>query len=72
MEAVRRQTPDVRVGGPCLSVAYFYRNNYTMWNGMKDFMDRTGGRLDFYSFHAYDFFKWDDGDAIDVQLVDYH
>jgi hypothetical protein len=62
MEAVHREAPGVRVGGPCLSVAYFYRDNYRLWLGMKDFMDRTGGQMDFYSFHAYDFFNWRDGD----------
>jgi hypothetical protein len=61
MAAVHEAAPDVRVGGPCLSVAYFYRDRYRLWNGMKEFMDRTGGRMDFYSFHAYDFFKWADG-----------
>ena len=61
MDTVHREVPGVKVGGPCLSVAYFYRNNYKLWNGMKNFMDRTGGRMDFYSFHAYDFFRWSDG-----------
>lgn len=62
MEAVRRTVSGVYVGGPCLSVAYFYRDNYRLWSGMQDFMDHTGGQMDFYSFHAYDFFKWEDGD----------
>lgn len=57
MAAVHRETPAVKVGGPCLSVAYFYRDNYRVWNGMKDFIDNTGGNMDFYSFHTYDFFK---------------
>ena len=61
-EAVRRFTPEVHVGGPCLSVAYFYRDNYRLWKGMKYFMDETKGEMDFYSFHAYDFFKWNGND----------
>jgi len=62
MEVMHREFSTVKVGGPCLSVAYFYRDNYRLWKGMKDFMDLTGGRLDFYSFHAYDFSNWKDGD----------
>jgi hypothetical protein len=61
LDAVHRETPGVKVGGLCMSVAYFYRDNYRLWTGMKDFMDRTGGRMDFYSFHAYDFFNWENG-----------
>ena len=61
MDAVHRETPGVKVGGLCMSVAYFYRDDYRLWTGMKDFMDRTGGRMDFYSFHAYDFSNWKDG-----------
>jgi hypothetical protein len=61
MDAVHRETPGVKVGGLCMSVAYFYRDDYRLWKGMKDFMDRTGGRMDFYSFHAYDFFNWENG-----------
>ncbi len=62
MEAVHEETPGVKVGGPCLSVAYFYRDKYRLWQGMKHFIDNTGGNMDFYSFHAYDFFQWKDGD----------
>ena len=29
---------------------------------MKYFMDETKGEMDFYSFHAYDFFKWNGND----------
>lgn len=61
MDVMHREVPGVKVGGLCMSVAYFYRDNYRVWTGMKDFMDRTGGRMDFYSFHAYDFFNWENG-----------
>ncbi len=57
--AVSALTPKVQVGGPCLSVAYFYRDNYRLFSGLKYFMDETDGEMDFYSFHAYDFFQWD-------------
>lgn len=57
--AIHKMVPSVKVGGPCLSVAYFYRDNYRLFEGIKYFMDETEGKMDFYSFHAYDFFRWD-------------
>jgi hypothetical protein len=54
--------PDVKVGGMCMSVSYFYRENYQSFNGMKGFYDLTEGKMDFYSFHSYDYFDWTDGD----------
>ncbi|MEM7809307.1 MAG: beta-agarase, partial [Planctomycetota bacterium] len=53
---------DTLVGGPCLSVAYFYKNGFNGFNGLKQFIDDTDGRLPFYSFHAYDYFTWEDGE----------
>jgi hypothetical protein len=61
-EVLKRDFPDIKVGGPCLSIAYFYRDDYRLWKGMKDFMDGTGGKLDFYSFHTYDFTNLKDGE----------
>jgi hypothetical protein len=43
-------------------VAYFYRDAYRGFNGMRDFIDRTGCAMDFYSFHVYDYFHWDGTD----------
>lgn len=57
--AVQERGLDVKVGGPCLSVAYFYRRGFTAFDGLKEFMANTNGELDFYSFHAYDYLKWD-------------
>lgn len=62
MEAVHRETPEVKVGGPCLSVPYFYGKQYRSFNGLKAFIDGTGCRLDFYSFHSYDYLRAQDGD----------
>lgn len=62
MDKVHELTPDVRVGGMCMSVSYFFRNNYHSFGGMKGFFDRTRGQMDFYSFHSYDYFKWEDED----------
>ena len=53
-EKVHESIPGVLVGGPCFSVAYFYRDDYKIWNSFKTFVDKTNGELDFYSFHAYD------------------
>jgi len=51
------QVPTI-VGGPCSSVAYYYRDNYTNFSKLSDFIDATQGKLDFYSFHVYDFYRW--------------
>ncbi len=49
---------DVEVGGPCLSVSSFYGNNYASTKGICQFMDDTNFGLDFYSFHSYDYYRW--------------
>ena len=59
METVYRATPEVKVGGLCMSVAYMYRDDYKSWKGLKQFIDMTEGKMDFYSFHAYDFVRWE-------------
>lgn len=58
-KAIKARTPEVKVGGPCNSVAYFYRDQFNAFNGVKRFMEMTRGELDFYSFHVYDYFEWD-------------
>ncbi len=62
MHAVRAATPDVKVGGPCLSVAFFYKRQFGEFSMLREFIDGTGCGLDFYSFHAYDFLGEKDGD----------
>ena len=57
------------IGGPCLSVAYYYKNNYQYLDSITNFIDGTGCQLDFYSFHSYDFMGWSgtvgtDGDFV--------
>jgi Porphyranase catalytic subdomain 1 len=54
-DAVHRMVPGVRVGGPCLPVAYYYGRQYDNFRGLRDFIDNTKCGLDFYSFHVYDF-----------------
>ena len=49
---------NVAIGGPCMSVGYFYKNNYSSFS-MKNFIDNTACNLDFYSFHVYDYMQWD-------------
>ena len=61
-EIVQKATPEVKVGGLCMSVCYFYRRNYNGFNAIKNFMDMTNGELDFYSFHTYDYLRWRDGE----------
>ncbi|MEO0795503.1 MAG: beta-agarase [Verrucomicrobiota bacterium] len=61
-EKIQQTMPEVEVGGMCQSVSYFFRDNYQNFNGMKNFYDNTEGKMDFYSFHSYDYFKWEDDD----------
>lgn len=61
-EAVHREVPEVQVGGPCLSIAYFYKKGYKALDGFASFIANTGCRLDFYSFHVYDFLRGGDED----------
>lgn len=49
---------DVQVGGPCFSVSYFYKNEYKATKQMVEFMKGTDFKLDFYSFHTYDYMRW--------------
>ncbi len=61
-EAVHRRQQEVQVGGPCLPVAYFYKKGYKGLDGLASFIANTGCRLDFYSFHVYDFLRDVGGD----------
>jgi len=47
-----------KIGGPCSSVAYYYRDNYQDLDNFTTFIDNTEGNLDFYSFHVYDYLSW--------------
>ena len=60
-KAAHQEVPGVRVGGPCLSVAYFFRDQYRAFDGLKKFIDNTHCGLDFYSFHVYDFLEEKNG-----------
>lgn len=62
MEKVHALTPNVKVGGLCSPVCSFYRNNYKSFGGLKSFIDLTLGKMDFYSFHVYDYHSWKDGE----------
>ncbi|TWT85145.1 Beta-porphyranase A precursor [Planctomycetes bacterium CA13] len=61
-QLVHEKTPEVQVGGPCMSVCYFYRNDYKSFEGLKNFIHNTNGNLDFYSFHTYDYLRWREGE----------
>ncbi len=60
-QAVQAMGLNVAVGGPCLSVAYYYNSQYGAFDGLKSFIDGTNAELDFYSFHAYDFLRRGNG-----------
>ncbi len=60
-QAVQAMGLNVAVGGPCLSVAYYYKSQYGAFDGLKSFIDGTNAELDFYSFHAYDFLSRGNG-----------
>ncbi len=61
MHAVHEKTPNVKVGGFCMSVAYMYRNLYHVFRSFTRFIDNTNCDMDFYSFHVYDYYRWRDG-----------
>jgi len=46
------------IGGPCQSTCSFYSANYQQFLKFANFIDLTQGKLDFYSFHMYDFYYW--------------
>ena len=58
---IQAETPGVRVGGPCLAMAHFPSRGYKGFKSLANFLDATGGQLDFYSFHVYDFYQVEDG-----------
>lgn len=62
MDKVHEETPEVQVGGMCQSVSYFFRDNYQNFSGFQGFLKNTKANLDFYSFHSYDYFSWEEGD----------
>lgn len=55
---------DVKVGGPCNSVSYYYRREYDHLSNFTNFIDGTNAELDFYSFHTYDYMSWDGSDFV--------
>ena len=51
---------NVAIGGPCYSVGNFYKNEYSNLKHLTNFIESTNFELDFYSFHIYDYMRWDD------------
>lgn len=62
LDKVHEVAPGVKVGGPCSAVAYFYKDEYDAFQGFSKFIDATECRMDFYSFHIYDFLSEEKGD----------
>jgi len=58
--SVREKGINTKIGGPCLSVSYFYRDNYQRLYNFTQFIDNTDFELDFYSFHIYDYYQWNE------------
>ncbi len=57
-EKAKKEALPTLIGGPCFSVAYYYKNNYQYFSNLSKFIDNTRCQLDFYSFHVYDFLRW--------------
>lgn len=62
LDKVHEMVPGVKVGGPCSSVGYFYKQEYKSLDGFASFIDATACRMDFYSYHLYDYYRPGDGD----------
>jgi len=58
---LREKKLNTLVGGPCSSVGYYYRNRYQSLDNFTNFIDNTNAKLDFYSFHVYDYMRWNAG-----------
>ncbi len=67
-EKIQQRTPKVKVGGLCMAVPYLYNDHYRIWKGMKDFIDNTQGKLDFYSFHAYDYYEQEEAGKNETRI----
>lgn len=50
------------VGGACYSVSNFYKKEFGSLDQIKTFIEGTQNKLDFYSFHTYDYMRWNDTD----------
>ncbi len=48
------------VGGPCIWMPYFYKDNYNYLDNITKFIDNSSAELDFYAFHIYDFLQWNE------------
>ena len=54
--AIRKQTPNVKIGGYTTAFPNFEMGNFQRWhNRWKLFMDLAGNQMDFWSIHLYDF-----------------
>lgn len=62
--AFKERVVDTLVGGPCSSVAYFYKRQFSAFGGLQGFIDNTRCELDFYSFHVYDYLNWNGEDLV--------
>lgn len=59
-EKVAEMGLNTEVGGPCYSVSNLFQHEYGSLSRLTNFIDNTNFGLDFYSFHTYDYMRWDD------------
>jgi len=59
LDRAKSEGISTEIGGPCYSVGFFYKRDYQNLQTFTKFIRNTQARLDFYSFHVYDFMKWD-------------
>lgn len=61
LDYARHEGMSMKVGGPCFSTGQFFRKNYQQMNTfLGRFIDDTQGKLDFYSFHPYNYMYLDE------------
>ncbi|MFC2111630.1 Ig-like domain-containing protein [Bacteroidota bacterium] len=51
---------ETKIGGPCYSVGNFYKNDYASLSQITNFIYNTNANLDFYSYHIYDYMRWNE------------
>lgn len=57
-EKAKETNLSTQIGGPCQATCNFFASNYQQFVKFGNFIDLTEGKLDFYSFHVYDFYYW--------------
>lgn len=56
-DQIHTRSPATKVGGPSSAWMQIQTNDFGLYRSQRDFMDRTRGKLDFYSHHFYEDFS---------------